>query len=83
MGFSGAEILIFRGLPSILLTKLEKPLFFRLESDGFPMLLSSEYLLGLVVPLSDRGGVTSIMRSLVVDGCSRCRPLGSGLVCVC
>lgn len=82
MGFSGDEILMLRGLPSMLFMKLENPLFFLPERDGFPPLLPSEYRFGLVVPLSERGGVTSIMRSLVVDGCKRWRPLGSGLVWV-
>ncbi len=66
----------------MLLTKLENPLFFLPAIDGLLLLLSSEYRFGLVVPLSERGGVTSIMRSLVVDGCKRWRPLGSGLVWV-
>ena len=73
---------MFRGLPSMLFTKLENPLFFLAERDGFPLLLSSEYLFGLVVPLSERGGVTSIMLSFVVEARKRCNPLGSGLVYV-
>jgi hypothetical protein len=82
MGFSGAEILMFRGLPSTLFMKLEKPLFFLAEMDGFPLLLPSEYRFGLVVPLSERGGVTSMLRSVVVEERRRRRPLGSGLVWV-
>lgn len=61
-GFSGAEILMFRGEPSILLTKDENPLFFRSGPGALLPLKpvgSSEYRLGLVVP-SDRGGVISI-----------------------
>lgn len=84
MGFSGSEILILRGLPSMLLTKVEKPLFFRMDSDGFPTPLSLECLLGLVVPLSERGGVTSMLsRSLAVANLKLCHPRGSGLVWVC
>ena len=73
---------MFRGLPSMLFMKLEKPLFFLPEIDGLLLLLSSEYLFGLIVPLSERGGVTSMMLSFVVDERNRCRPLASGLVWV-
>lgn len=73
---------MFRGLPSMLFMKLEKPLFFRPEIDGLLLLLSSEYLFGLIVPLSERGGVTSMMLSFMVDERKRCRPLVSGLVWV-
>ena len=82
IGFSGAEILMLRGLPSMLFMKLENPLFFLPESDGFPLLLSSECRFGLVAPWSERGGVTSMVRSDEVGDLKRCRPLGSGLVWV-
>ena len=61
MGFSGAEILMVRGEPSMLLTKLEKPLFLRMAPGGLEYWASPENLLGLKVPLSDLGGVTSII----------------------
>ena len=73
---------MFRGLPSMLFMKFEKPVFLLPEMDGLLLLLSSEYLFGLVVPLSERGGVTSIMLSFVVDERKSCTPLGSGLVWV-
>ncbi len=59
IGFSGAEILILLGDPSMLLTKLENPLFFRNGPGGF--VPSPEKRLGLRMPFSDLGGVTSIM----------------------
>lgn len=77
---------MLRGEPSMLFMKLEKPLFF---FNATPELLfaSSEYLLGLVAPLSERGGVTSIGRSPVVklidDRSGGAIGRGSGLVMVC
>lgn len=59
IGFSGAEILIVRGDPSMLFIKLEKPLFLRKGPGGLEP--SPENLLGLRMPVSDLGGVTSIM----------------------
>ena len=48
------------GEPSMLFMKFENPLFFLKTVPLFGPLASSEYLFGLVVPFSDRGGVTSI-----------------------
>lgn len=45
----------------MLLTKLEKPLFLRRGPGGFEVWLSPEKRLGLRMPFSDLGGVTSIM----------------------
>ena len=61
MGFSGAEILMVRGEPSMLLTKLEKPLFLRVAPAGLKNWASPENLLGLRAPFSDLGGVASII----------------------
>ena len=58
------------GDPSMLLTKLENPLFFR-SAVGFVNCASPETRLGLRVPFSDLGGVTSVIG---------CPPGGMGCV---
>ena len=50
----------------MLFTKLEKPLFLRNGPGGFPEFTSPENRLGLIVPLSDLGGVTSIPPCVIV-----------------
>ena len=58
-GFSGADILTFRGEPRTLFTKVEKPPFF---FHGAKFLASSEYLLDEEL-VADRVGVSSLERS--------------------
>lgn len=73
VGFSGAEIFICLGDPSMLLTKLEKPLFFR---PALPSLIggpSADIRLGLIVPVSDLGGVISTAPLLPVTKVGDCR----------
>ena len=69
----------------MLFTKLEKPLFLR-NVVGLLVCASPENRFGLSVPVSDLGGVTSIIRcppgGMGPAVCVWCS-LKSGLVCVC
>lgn len=64
---------------------VEKPLFFLHGKEFFPPFASSEYLLGVVKPVSDRGGLLSVERSPPMKPADCLDPalsiLGSGDVC--
>jgi hypothetical protein len=69
----------------MLLTKLENPLFFRNGASDFPVCPSLESLFELVVPLSERGGVISVIvfvPSPTVSECCSIWKRRSGLVWV-
>ena len=69
----------------MLFIKLENPLFFFHSAELLPPLDSSEYLFGVISPVSERGGVISVNPSPIVKLADCLKEgdsiRGSGAVC--